>query len=119
LQKALEGRPHLQTKVIGTSPDSIDLAEDRRRFGKLMDLMGIPQPAGGTGFSFEEVRDLASKIGFPVLVRPSYVLGGKAMQIVYTQEELEFYVSNAARVSSDHPILVDKFLQDAIEGHDR
>jgi carbamoyl-phosphate synthase large subunit len=115
LQRALEARRHLKTRVLGTSPDSIDLAEDRRRFAKLMETMGIPQPEGGTGYSFEEVKDLAGRIGYPVLVRPSYVLGGKAMEIVHTPEELEFYVSNAARISSDHPILVDKFLQDAIE----
>jgi carbamoyl-phosphate synthase large subunit len=115
LHKALLRRPHLKTKVLGTSPDSIDLAEDRKRFGKLMDEMGIPQPEGGTGFSFEEVRDLATRIGYPVLVRPSYVLGGKAMEIVYTPGDLEYYVSNAAKISSDHPILVDKFLQEAIE----
>jgi carbamoyl-phosphate synthase large subunit len=114
LQRALEAGGH-KTKVLGTSPDSIDLAEDRRRFAKLMDTMGIPQPAGGTGFSFDEVKDLALEIGYPVLVRPSYVLGGKAMEIVHTPEELEFYVANAARISSEHPILVDKFLQDAIE----
>ncbi|HKZ59245.1 MAG TPA: carbamoyl-phosphate synthase large subunit [Candidatus Thermoplasmatota archaeon] len=115
LERELKRRGDLKTRILGTSPDSIDLAEDRRRFGKLMDEMGIPQPKGGTGFSFEEVKDLAKSIGYPVIVRPSYVLGGKAMEIVHTPEELEFYVSNAARISSEHPILVDKFLQDAVE----
>jgi carbamoyl-phosphate synthase large subunit len=114
LEAALQAGGH-KTKVLGTSPDSIDLAEDRRRFAKLMDTLGILQPAGGTGFSFDEVKDLAVRIGYPVLVRPSYVLGGKAMEIVHTPEELAFYVANAARISSEHPILVDKFLQDAIE----
>ncbi len=115
LQRALERSPHLKTRVLGTSADSIDLAEDRRRFGALMDTMGIPQPQGGTGFSFAEVKDLAARIGYPVLVRPSYVLGGKAMEIVHTPGELEFYVTNAAKISAEHPILVDKFLQDAVE----
>ncbi len=115
LERELKARGDLKTRILGTSPDSIDLAEDRRRFGKLMDEMAIPQPKGGTGFSFGEVKDLAGAIGYPVIVRPSYVLGGKAMEIVHTPEELEFYVENAARISSEHPILVDKFLQDAIE----
>jgi carbamoyl-phosphate synthase large subunit len=115
LQKALARRPHLKTEVLGTPPDSIDLAEDRRRFGRLMDELKIPQPAGGTGFSYAEVKELASAIGYPVLVRPSYVLGGRAMEIVYTPEELEVYVAHAAKISSEHPILVDKFLQDAVE----
>jgi carbamoyl-phosphate synthase large subunit len=115
LQKALERRPHLKTKILGTPPDSMDLAEDRRRFAALMEKMGILQPQGGTGFSFEEVKDLASKVGYPVLVRPSYVLGGRAMEIVHTPDELEVYIARAARVSSEHPILVDKFLQGAIE----
>jgi len=115
LQKALARRPHLKTRVLGTTPDSIDLAEDRKRFGRLMDDLHIAQPAGGTGFSYVEVKDLASRIGYPVLVRPSYVLGGKAMEIVHTPDELEVYIAHAAKVSSEHPILVDKFLQDAVE----
>lgn len=115
LERELARRGKGKTRILGTSPDSIDLAEDRRRFGHLMDDMGIPQPKGGTGFSFDEVKGLAASIGYPVLVRPSYVLGGKAMEIVHTPEDLEFYVANAARISSEHPILVDKFLQDAIE----
>ncbi len=115
LQRALQKRPHLKTRVLGTSSDSMDLAEDRRRFSKLMETMAIPQPEGGTGFSFDEVKDLATKVGYPVLVRPSYVLGGRAMEIVHTPDELAFYVSNAAKISDEHPILVDKFLQDAIE----
>ena len=112
LQKALEGR---KTEVLGTSPDAIDLAEDRERFSKLMDELGIAQPASGTGFSFEEVRSLAEGIGYPVLIRPSYVLGGRAMEIVFNESELETYMRSAAKVSKKHPILVDKYLTHAVE----
>ncbi|MCJ7489144.1 MAG: carbamoyl-phosphate synthase large subunit, partial [Thermoplasmata archaeon] len=112
LQRRLRGS---KTTILGTSPDSIDLAEDRKRFSELMSDLGIPQPDSGTGFSFEEVRSLASGIGYPVLVRPSYVLGGRAMEIVYGEAELETYMKNAAKVSSKHPILVDKYLTNAVE----
>jgi carbamoyl-phosphate synthase large subunit len=112
LQRRLRGS---KTTILGTSPDSIDLAEDRKRFSELMSDLGIPQPDSGTGFSFEEVRSLASGIGYPVLVRPSYVLGGRAMEIVYGEAELETYMKNAAKVSSKHPILIDKYLTNAVE----
>ncbi len=102
-------------KIIGTSPDDIDKAEDRERFTQVLNKLGIPQAAYGTGFSVEEAKEIASRIGFPVLVRPSYVLGGRAMEIVYDESHLEEYVSNAIEVSEDHPILVDKFLTKAIE----
>ncbi len=112
LQRELKGR---KTKILGTSPDSIDLAEDRKKFSKLMDDLGIRQPKSGTGFSFEEVRNLAQDIQYPVLIRPSYVLGGRAMEIVYNESELETYMKSAAKVSKRHPILVDKYLTHAIE----
>ena len=104
-----------KTKILGTSPDSIDLAEDRKRFSRLMDELDIRQPKSGTGFSFEEVKSLAQEIGYPVLIRPSYVLGGRAMEIVYNESELETYMKSAAKVSKKHPILVDKYLTHAIE----
>jgi carbamoyl-phosphate synthase large subunit len=102
-------------KVIGTSPDSIDLAEDRKRFGVLLEELGIPQPANGMAASVEEAREVASRIGYPVLVRPSYVLGGRAMAIVYDPEALETYVRNAVGFTPDRPVLIDKFLEQAAE----
>ena len=112
LQKELKGK---KTKILGTSPDAIDLAEDRKKFAKLMDDLGIKQPRSGTGFSFEEVKTLAQEIGYPVLIRPSYVLGGRAMEIVYNEAELETYMRSAVKVSKKRPILVDKYLTHAIE----
>ena len=93
----------------------MDVAEDRRRFSKLMDDLGIKQPRSGTGYSFEEAKAIAEDIGYPVLVRPSYVLGGRAMEIVYSTEELKTYVDTAVKVSRNHPILIDKYLTEAIE----
>jgi carbamoyl-phosphate synthase large subunit len=112
LQKELKGR---KTKILGTPPDSIDLAEDRKKFSKLMDELGILQPKSGTGFSFDEVKNLALEIGYPVLIRPSYVLGGRAMEIVYNESELETYMRSAVKASKKRPILVDKYLTHAIE----
>ncbi len=112
LMKALEGK---RAKVLGTSPEDVDMAEDRKLFSALMDRLGIPQPKSGTGHSFEEVREIANRIGYPVLVRPSYVIGGRAMEIVYSEEELRTYVETAVKVSKTHPILVDKYLSHAIE----
>jgi len=102
-------------KILGTSVDSIDIAEDRERFEALMKELGIPRPPNGVAFSVEEAKEVARKIGFPVLVRPSYVLGGRAMEIVYTEEELERYIKEALEVSPEKPVLIDKFLEDAIE----
>jgi carbamoyl-phosphate synthase large subunit len=102
-------------RVIGTSPDSIDLAEDRKRFGSLLKELGIPQPDNGMAASVEEAREVAARIGYPVLVRPSYVLGGRAMAIVYDQEALERYVRNAVGFTPDRPVLIDKFLEQAAE----
>jgi len=115
LEKALATRPWLKTQILGTSPDSMDLAEDRRRFAALMEQLKIPQPQSGTGYSFEEVREVASRIGYPVLVRPSYVLGGRGMEIVYDEKDLEDYMREAVKASKKHPVLVDKYLSNAIE----
>jgi len=102
-------------KVIGTSPESIDLAEDRKRFGDLLVRLQIPQPPNGTATSNEEAREIANRIGYPVLVRPSYVLGGRAMQIVYDEASLDHYMTNAVEASPEHPVLIDMFLEDAHE----
>ncbi|MGH9146098.1 MAG: carbamoyl-phosphate synthase large subunit [Vicinamibacterales bacterium] len=102
-------------KILGTSPDSIDLAEDRQRFAQLLWDLGIPQPASGTATSSEEARDVASRITYPVVVRPSYVLGGRAMAIVYDAATLDRYMTTAVDASPEHPILIDKFLEDAFE----
>ena len=101
--------------IIGTSPDSIDLAEDRKRFGALLNDLGIPQPENGTATSIAEAREIAERIGYPVLVRPSYVLGGRAMAIVYDEETLDDYMRSAVDFSHDRPVLIDKFLEQAAE----
>ncbi len=101
--------------IIGTSPDAIDRAEDRERFKQLLDDLELQQPDNGTARSVEEAARIASKIGYPVLLRPSYVLGGRAMEIVAHEEGLRSYMDRAVRASPDHPVLVDKFLDDAIE----
>ncbi|MDT4968853.1 MAG: carbamoyl-phosphate synthase large subunit [Acidobacteriota bacterium] len=101
--------------IIGTSPDSIDLAEDRKRFGALLSELGIPQPENGTATSIVEARECADRIGYPVLVRPSYVLGGRAMAIVYDEDSLEDYMRTAVDASPERPVLIDKFLERAAE----
>src|SRR5918912_1270166 len=101
--------------IIGTSPDSIDLAEDRKRFGALLSELGIPQPENGTAVSLEEARECAARIGYPVLVRPSYVLGGRAMAIVYDERSLDEYMRTAVEASPEKPVLIDKFLERAAE----
>ena len=102
-------------KILGTPHESIDRVEDRERFTQVLEKLNIPQAAYGTAYSFEEAREAAQRIGFPVLVRPSYVLGGRAMEIVYDDVELEEYMKEAVKISPEHPILVDKFLEEAIE----
>ncbi len=101
--------------IRGTSPDSIDLAEDRQRFAQLLWDLGIPQPASGTATSRNDARDVAARVGFPVVVRPSYVLGGRAMAIVYDVATLDRYMATAVDVSHDRPILIDRFLEHAKE----
>ncbi|PYS73334.1 MAG: carbamoyl phosphate synthase large subunit [Acidobacteria bacterium] len=101
--------------IIGTSPDSIDLAEDRKRFGALLNELGIPQPENGTATSIEGAREAANRIGYPILLRPSYVLGGRAMAIVYDQDTLDDYMRTAVDFSHDRPVLIDKFLEQAAE----
>jgi carbamoyl-phosphate synthase large subunit len=102
-------------KVLGTSPDSIDLAEDRQRFSQLLWDLGVPQPASGTATSREEAREVAERIGYPVVVRPSYVLGGRGMAIVFDSAALDRYMTGAVDVSHDRPVLIDRFLEDAFE----
>jgi carbamoyl-phosphate synthase large subunit len=101
--------------IIGTSPESIDLAEDRKRFGGLLNKLGIPQPNNGNAVTLDEARVVARQIGYPVLVRPSYVLGGRAMVVVYDEAGLDNYMHAAVQVSRDRPVLIDKFLEDAYE----
>jgi len=112
LARALE---KAKAPIIGTSPDSIDLAEDRERFQKLVDRLGLLQPPNGTAKSEKEALKIAQDIGYPLLVRPSYVLGGRAMQIVYDDEDLTRYTTEAVKVSNDSPVLLDRFLNNAIE----
>ena len=102
-------------KIWGTSPDSIDLAEDRDRFSALLESLGVPHPRYGTAISVDEAVEVAQNIGFPLVVRPSYVLGGRAMEIVYDMDSLKLYMKNATAVSNDHPVLLDRFLEDAYE----
>ncbi len=101
--------------IIGTSPESIDLAEDRKRFGKLLEELEIPQPPGGTATSVNEALAVAARIGYPVLVRPSYVLGGRAMVIAYDAEAVSEYMKQAVEYSQERPVLVDHFLESAVE----
>jgi carbamoyl-phosphate synthase large subunit len=112
LAKALEtaGAP-----IIGTSVDSIDIAEDRKRFGELIEQLGLKQPANGTATDLQEAIHAARRIGYPVLVRPSYVLGGRGMEIVYDEPAFRRYVERAIEVSPGKPVLIDKFLDSAIE----
>lgn len=101
--------------VIGTTPEAIDLAEDRGEFGEVLRKAQLPAPAFGTATSFEEAKTVANNIGYPVLVRPSYVLGGRGMEIVYDENSLHAYIERATEITSDHPVLVDRFLDNAIE----
>jgi carbamoyl-phosphate synthase large subunit len=113
LQEYLQNSEH--TKIWGTSPDSIDAAEDRERFEKILRKLNIAQPPNGIARNFEDSLAVAQRIQYPVVVRPSYVLGGRAMEIVYSDAELERYMTYAVQIEPDHPILIDKFLENAIE----
>jgi carbamoyl-phosphate synthase large subunit len=112
LAKSLEAAG---VRILGTSSDGIDLAEDRQRFGDLITKLGIPAPAWGTATSEEQAVEIAERVGYPVLVRPSYVLGGRAMEICYRSERVREYMRTAAQVSPDHPVLIDHFLEKAFE----
>ncbi|EHI13458.1 carbamoyl-phosphate synthase large subunit [Mycolicibacterium thermoresistibile] len=101
--------------IVGTRPEAIDLAEDRGLFGDVLTRAGLPAPKYGMATSFEQAREIAERIGYPVLVRPSYVLGGRGMEIVYDEETLHAYITRATELSPEHPVLVDRFLEDAIE----
>ncbi|HEY2026364.1 MAG TPA: ATP-grasp domain-containing protein, partial [Gemmatimonadaceae bacterium] len=113
--KLTRGLEAAGVRILGTSPDSIDAAEDRRRFEAIARQVGLTQPPNGTATNVEEALEAAERIGYPVLVRPSYVLGGRAMQIVYDAPSLEGYFARAARVSEERPVLIDRFLEDAFE----
>jgi carbamoyl-phosphate synthase large subunit len=115
LQEYLAADAPVQTKIWGTSPDSIDAAEDRERFEKILRELDIKQPPNGTARNYEDAAVVAQRISYPVVVRPSYVLGGRAMEIVYSDAELEHYMTYAVQIEPDHPILIDKFLENAIE----
>jgi carbamoyl-phosphate synthase large subunit len=104
-----------QIPILGTSPDAIDLAEDRRRFQELLTSLGLRQPDNGTATSVEEAVRVAERIGYPVILRPSYVLGGRAMEIVHDREQLLRYVATAVQVSGQTPVLIDRYLRDAVE----
>jgi len=113
--KLTRGLEAAGVKILGTSPDAIDVAEDRRRFDAIARAIGIKQPENGTATSVGEAVRIADGIGYPVLVRPSYVLGGRAMQVVYDDVSLRDYFETAARVSGERPVLIDRFLEDAFE----
>ena len=101
--------------ILGTSLDAIDLAEDRDRFKALVEDLGLRQPKNGIARSAEQARDIAREIGFPVVIRPSYVLGGRAMEIVHDEAQLDRYITQAVVVSGDSPVLLDSYLRDATE----
>jgi len=115
LQRELERRSDLDTVILGTSPEDMDMAEDRERFNKMLKEMNIPQPEAGYATTRNRARDIAARIKYPVLVRPSYVLGGRAMEVVYDENDLNRYMLEAVKVSPQHPVLIDKFLEGAIE----
>ncbi|WP_406670023.1 carbamoyl-phosphate synthase large subunit [Methanolobus sp. ZRKC4] len=115
LEKELKRRSDLKTEILGTSPSDIDVAENREKFNLMMSKLEINQPDAGYATSQEQAIEIANRIGYPVLVRPSYVLGGRAMEIVYDQTDLERYMREAVKVSPEHPILIDDFLEGAVE----
>jgi len=114
IEKAIQ-EEGLKTRILGTTPAAMDMAEDRDRFSQLLDDLKIPSPANDSAYSEEEAFEIAKRIGYPLLVRPSYVLGGRAMELVHDDIELQNYIKEAVRVSKKHPVLLDSFLQNAIE----
>jgi carbamoyl-phosphate synthase large subunit len=115
LKRELDRRTDLNTVILGTTPDDMDIAEDRGRFNAMMKKLGILQPEAGCATNYKEAFNEAKRIGYPVLVRPSYVLGGRAMEIVYDERDLERYLKEAVKVSNEHPVLIDDFLDNATE----
>jgi carbamoyl-phosphate synthase large subunit len=115
LKKELERRTDLDTVILGTTPDNMDIAEDRGRFNAMMKNLGIFQPEAGCAINYSQAFNEAKRIGYPVLVRPSYVLGGRAMEIVYDERDLDRYLKEAVKVSNEHPVLIDDFLDNAVE----
>jgi carbamoyl-phosphate synthase large subunit len=115
LKKELDRRTDLNTVILGTTPDDMDIAEDRGRFNAMMKKLGILQPEAGCATNYSQAFNEAKRIGYPVLVRPSYVLGGRAMEIVYDERDLERYLKEAVKVSNEHPVLIDDFLDNAVE----
>ncbi|VVB55546.1 Pyruvate carboxylase subunit A [uncultured archaeon] len=115
LKKELDRRTDLKTVILGTTPDDMDIAEDRGRFNTMMKKLGIFQPEAGCATNYTEAFNEARRIGYPVLVRPSYVLGGRAMEIVYDERDLDRYLKEAVKVSNEHPVLIDDFLDNAVE----
>ena len=113
LQKEIDGG--LKMRILGTSPDSIELAENRDKFSALLLDLGIPHPPSGAAHSVEDARRVASQIGYPILARPSYVLGGRGMEVLANEVDLDEYIAEALRVSGSHPVLVDRFIENAIE----
>ena len=115
LKKELVRRTDLDTVILGTTPDNMDIAEDRGRFNAMMKDLGIFQPEAGCAINYSQAFNEAKRIGYPVLVRPSYVLGGRAMEIVYDERDLDRYLKEAVKVSNEHPVLIDDFLDNAVE----
>jgi len=115
LKKELERRTDLNTIILGTTPDDMDIAEDRGRFNAMMKTLGIFQPEAGCAINYSQAFNEAKRIGYPVLVRPSYVIGGRAMEIVYDEKDLDRYLKEAVKVSNEHPVLIDDFLDNAVE----
>ncbi|MCX9026518.1 MAG: carbamoyl-phosphate synthase large subunit [Candidatus Methanoperedens sp.] len=115
LKKELDRRTDLNTIILGTTPDDMDIAEDRGRFNAMMKTLGISQPEAGCATNYSQAFNEAKRIGYPVLVRPSYVIGGRAMEIVYDERDLDRYLKEAVKVSNEHPVLIDDFLDNAVE----
>src|SRR5687768_13629071 len=110
-----QGLADAGVKIVGTAPEAIHLAEERGAFGRVLAEAGLPAPKHGMAVTFEDAKRIADDIGYPVLVRPSYVLGGRGMEIVYDDGRLRSYIEAATEISDEHPVLVDRFIDDAVE----